>query len=612
MLDNIKTFIIKNKKDLQYILLLTLILLILSIPKLLIQYHVGIANWDTYLYLENGRNFAKMGWGDVQSIAPVLPMIIAKIFLITHKVDYHVIFNVDVVFYIIGVISLYLLLRYKFDYNTSLLGSIIYATFTLLYSWVAIGGNDIIGVSGTILTMYLILASNKYNNKLYILAFIIAGYSFLARYTAGVMIFAILFFLIVNRLKIKEISYLILGAIAGLISIVWFLDNFNKVLNTPFPFLEQFTGTVKNTPVLDSGYLPNPWYYIEHLPNYLSSVVTDNSFNSIVNPMGNTPTILSYIYIILMILGFISIIYLIYRKVKSNKKIKFTQKKYLMLLLAVMLFIGCGLTLNNVSYIITTIILLVGLVLLYFALEDYNIERFDYELMMFYLLLIYVIFQSILSTKNDRYFITVLPFIAYFITCAIGWIYEYIDRYKLNNNFNIKVSDIISIVLIILLVGNSLVFASSIGDENEYEGIGEASQWLENYDNITNQSIIFSDNWPAMTWYLNIFVQRGIFNPTNNSDSLLFVYNILAENDTHHAAAYYVDTHNNVKGEYKGLTKIYEKDNIVIYENSYMLGSKNKTFNSSEYKQYYDNLFANDEKFIGDLREQLKKQELEG
>jgi hypothetical protein len=44
------------------------------------QYNISIANWDTYLYLENGRNFAKMGWGDVPSIAPVLPMIISKFF----------------------------------------------------------------------------------------------------------------------------------------------------------------------------------------------------------------------------------------------------------------------------------------------------------------------------------------------------------------------------------------------------------------------------------------------------------------------------------------------------------------------------------------------------
>ena len=80
MINTLKNFITDNKKDLSYIALLTIFLLIITIPRLLVQYNVGIGNWDTYLYLENGRNFAKMGWGDVPSISPVLPMILSKMF----------------------------------------------------------------------------------------------------------------------------------------------------------------------------------------------------------------------------------------------------------------------------------------------------------------------------------------------------------------------------------------------------------------------------------------------------------------------------------------------------------------------------------------------------
>jgi len=82
MLNNIKNFINKNRKDLFYVLILIGLLLVISIPRLMTQYNISIANWDTYLYLENGRNFAKMGWGDVPSIAPVLPMIISKFYLL--------------------------------------------------------------------------------------------------------------------------------------------------------------------------------------------------------------------------------------------------------------------------------------------------------------------------------------------------------------------------------------------------------------------------------------------------------------------------------------------------------------------------------------------------
>ena len=107
--------------------------------------------------------------------------------------------------YILGSISFYLLLRFKFDYNTSLVGSVIYSTFTLLYSWVAIGGNDIPGVSLTILSIYLILVSHKYNHKFYYLTLPIAAFAFLSRYTAGIMIFSILFYLVIEKINLKEI-----------------------------------------------------------------------------------------------------------------------------------------------------------------------------------------------------------------------------------------------------------------------------------------------------------------------------------------------------------------------------------------------------------------------
>ena len=196
MINQIKKFIDNNRLDIYYIFILIALLLVISVPKLLVQYKIGIANWDTYLYLENGRLYAKMGWGDVPSISPVLPLILAKIFLFSGHTYPEAIFNVDVFFYILGCVGLYLLFRYKFSHNTSLLATMIYATFTLLYSWVAIGGNDIIGVTGTILTVYLILISNKYSNKFYLIAMPIAAYAFLSRYTAGVMIFSILFFFI--------------------------------------------------------------------------------------------------------------------------------------------------------------------------------------------------------------------------------------------------------------------------------------------------------------------------------------------------------------------------------------------------------------------------------
>lgn len=566
MINNIKTFITDNQKDIKYIFALTIFLLIISIPKILAQYHVGIGNWDTYLYLENGRNFAKMGWGDVPSIAPIIPITLSKLFLLAGHPYQEAIFNIDVIFYILGIVSFYLLLRIRFNENMSILGSVILSTFTLLYSWVAIGGNDIIGVTGTILAVYLFIISHKYDNRFYLLAFPIAAYAFLSRYTAGVMIFTIIFYLVISKIRFKEIKYVILGGILGVISISWFLNNFNKHLGTPFPFLGQFSGTVSNTVVLDSGFLPDSWYYIKHIPNYLISYVPNvDTFNALVNPMGNVPSIFSYMYILLFILGLAFIVYRVYNIVKS-KDYELNNIRKLLICVSLLLFVVFLFTLGLISYIISSIMFLIVLYIIWKVFEPYEIKYFDYELVMISLFVTYLIFQSILFTKNDRYFITVLPFIAFFITYALDSLFTHIR--KINNG--IKVQNILIIIVILGLLANTLLFVGGIPSQNEYADIEDACSWLDDNRIINNSTFIHSDNWPAVTWYLNVYGQRGVINTSNVSERIRFANEILSYSKHHMPSSYFIDTTSSEKYDYPGLTLIKVVGNVGIYENNYV------------------------------------------
>lgn len=565
MINNIKSFITDNQKDLKIIFALTIFLLIITIPKLLAQYNLGIGNWDTYLYLENGRNFAKMGWGDVPSIAPVLPMILSKMFLLAGHPYQEAIFNIDALFYIIGVVSFYLLLRLRFNENSSLLGSIIFATFTLLYSWVAIGGNDIIGVTGTILTVYLIIIAHKYNHKFYLLAFPIAAYAFLSRYTAGVMIFTILFYFVISKVRFKEIKYIVLGGILGVISVGWFLHQFYIHLGTPFPFLGQFSGTVSNTVVMDSGYLPDSWYYIKHIPNYLVSYVPNvDTFNAIVNPMGNIPSIFSYLYILLFVLGLAFLVFHVYKNVK-NSAYDLDNIRKLLICGSLLLFVVFLFSLGSISYIYSSIIFLAVLFILWKVFEQYDIKNFDYDLVMISLFVTYLIFQSILFTKNDRYFITVLPFIAYFIIYALDTLFIHVR--KLDDG--IKVQNVLIGIFIIALLANTLLFVSEIPSGNDYDDIGDACNWLRENRIINNTTYIHSDNWPAVTWYLNVYGQRGVINTSNVSERILFAEEILTYSPHHMASSYFIDTTSQEKYDYPGLTLIKVIDSVGIYENNY-------------------------------------------
>lgn len=585
-----KDFIYENRVEIYYIMALIFILFILAIPKLFNQYGVGVANWDTFLYLENGRNFAKMGWGDVASIAPVLPMILAKLFLLAGHVYTSAIFNVDVVFYVMGVVVLFLIMRLRFNNMVSFVGSLIYATFTLLYSWVAIGGTDIIGVTGTLLALYFVILGCDYDSKFFLVAFPVAAYAFLSRYTAGVMLFGIIFYIFITRLNKNKLLNIVLGLLLGVVSVSWFLNEFYVKLKTPFPFLGQFSGTVSNVKVMDAGFLPDSWYYIMHLPNYLSSVIPGGlGFNNVINPMGNVPTILSYILILLMMFGFVFVFCNIYKS--NSEETGFLKQRNIMLIVfCVVLFLITVFTIGSVSYFVSDILFVVDMLVLYYLFR--NVNNLKLDLLMMVLFFVYMVFQSVLYTKNDRYFITVLPFIAYFITNAINEIYLWINNCKTSKIHNIKITTIISACIVMLLVFNTLSFVNTMPGQSEYENIGEATTWFsQNYPNYTNKTVIYSDNWPAITWYLNIYAQRGVIESEGGEGAYNLAYMMLADNKTHHAASFYIDTTNGYIINYPGLTPIKTIGNVTIYENSYLIEHPNTPLNSSEYHTYYNNLF---------------------
>ena len=189
-------------------------------------------------------------------------------------------------------------------------------------------------------------------------------------------------------------------------------------------------------------------------------------------------------------------------------------------------------------------------------------------------------------------FITALPFIAYFIINAISCIYEFIDS---KISLKPKISTIISICAVIFLVVNALSFTQSIPTENQYSDIDDACNWFnENHGNYNNSTIIYSDNWPAVTWYLNLYIQRGVPESDTPDGLAEFSKFMLCENSTHSATSYYIQTTNtDKKMTFPGLSKIYEKGTVAIYQNNYLEDHNQSQFRSSEYRNYTDNLFSN-------------------
>ena len=261
--------------------------------------------------------------------------------------------------------------------------------------------------------------------------------------------------------------------------------------------------------------------------------------------------------------------------------------------MSIILGIYLILTLGVVSYIITFIVLLTILILIHICLKKYNIENIDYELLMIALFSTYLIFQSILFTKNDRYFITVMPFIAYYIINALNEIFTFIKTHKATR---IDISKVLTSIIIIFLIGNTLVFAGSTNVDNSFNDIEEACTWMSNNQKINNNTTIYSDNWPATTWYLNIYTNRGVPESYEKEDLINFANNTLYKKTGRKPAQYFIDTTGRNKKEYIGLTKIKTIGKVTIYKNKYLDQNGLEYLNTTNYNR--------------DLEEDMKKYEM--
>ena len=85
------------------------------------------------------------------------------------------------------------------------------------------------------------VVSHRYDNRLYYIAFPVAAFSFLSRYTAGIMIFSIIFYLLASYILTKNIDYkeiktILKSLLLGFILVSPFLMYFLVYTGNPIPF----------------------------------------------------------------------------------------------------------------------------------------------------------------------------------------------------------------------------------------------------------------------------------------------------------------------------------------------------------------------------------------
>lgn len=410
----------------------------------------------------------------------------------------------------------------------------------------------------------------------------------------------------------KNFKYFVIGVIIALILFSSVLMIINR-MGSDLTFITQAQDAVSGDKgsSIDPGFNPAPYFYLTNLPNFISS--ENIGFKEAI-PVLYNPSILSYFILgIILISG---LVYILDKTIKKQKKRKYKKEnknkkdkndiknvlnRNTKIISVFIISIIIIFTYKGISSIISEILFLINILLIFNILntninsnnennkdnkdnKNKNISFIEKEdiitnketktlnlnLLMISWFFIYLIFFSFSDVKVDRYFITVLPVIAYFAAYSLDFLIKtltsrnFINRNDKNhesNDENINdengqnnkdnenydnntkntnkkiIQNIVPILLIILFIGSAFANIEKIPTENNL--VDEPiviSQWLMNYDPNYNNSIIWVYNVRYYTWYLKMNVigayEKDIPKLEKNNVTYYISKNISKENYT--------------------------------------------------------------------------------
>ena len=560
----------EHKKDLLAVSSLLIIVTAITLLLLNIDCKVGVYYVrDVFFYLNNALFYAGYNTGleATRGLSPLIPMITSIFFRMGFISDSTIII-VSSVFYIFTALGMYLMLRLRFDEVLSFTGSMLLATFPLVIVWVTKGMLDIPGMCISIWTIYFTILSFRKNTKFLYLAFPLAVLGFFTRYTALLTMPVVLiqFLLVENPLSYikNNIKDIIIGVGAGALVFAAFIGIY-QYLNIGMFFLSQGGDISSSSTNTASGAAINVLYYIKNFliylgtPNYIPYSLKPGSF--IISQMqwvGGYPSIIPYILIVIMAAGLI--LYLKKLFSAQNREILKGESK---LKLAIFL-IGTAvffLTYIKISIILSVIIVTIPLLALYMLLRNTEMDDLTLDFIMLYWFIVNFAFFTYYHIKVDRYFMPMLPVVAYSIILSLTLIFDRLKSVKYMDK--IKVIAPIGLVCIILLcsaafaMGNSPhTFDNQMHPNFETAASEEKAvcEWLVKHDPDYANKTIWADRGGDMSFNLRIQIPSC----EKESDADNFTEKLTDNNVT-----YFIANYNNTIGQ--PYTKLYQNGEVSLY-----------------------------------------------
>ena len=494
------------KNHLSSLIFLTILIAIISVITykcFQIQMSIGPI-WDTYDLLSDAAFFAGQNIGYYDLVRPpLIPFLTSLLFRVVGLSTWPIML-IDGLIFILGSAGLFLFLKLRFDNLTSFLGALLFSTFPIILTFVCSGLTDTATVCISIGALLFTVLAIKRDSRWFYLSFPLAMIAFLTRFTSVLIIFPMFFFILINLEEIKCRKNIIIGILFSFLFIIpvfWlFYVNFGNPLYTFLNFFSSSSGSVSQTTEMLFSYNPDFFYFVKAMPSLMG------------------PQALFVVLVIFLgILTYPFQIFMNKRKSLENqnelkKSFQLSLRrdikiKLLFLSLLVIIFI---LTIQRVHYLFSEIILFPILYLIYSLLNEFKFKNIDLDFLFLSWFMVFFIFHSVYAIKDYRYFIDMVPSLAYFLMRGFTLTTSQLGIKIKNRNVT---HYLFSGFLIFLIIFSTYNYLPSIGETNKHlteQNMDNfnISVWLMNYDPNYKNKVIYSDIWPYSGWYLQRNVSK--------------------------------------------------------------------------------------------------------
>lgn len=547
--------------------ILTIATTIIAIALSAVQIIIGVNYFDVFTHLNVALQYSGLvtEGANMVPVPPLMPFLTSLVFR-AGLVSSSVIIILNAIFFIFGVIGLYLLFNQRFNEIQSFTACLIYISLPLVFSWATSGSTDMPAISLSIWTIYFMVRGVEKDPKYLYLVIPMLALAILSRYTTAILVIPLLFYFIVGTNFLKTFRTHLKQIIIPLVIIIPFLayayfkiSYFSCLIFLtiqPLVFGKVFG-------VGDAAYNPDNLYYLNNLLNYLAVGPVQGNYYEILSPSLGSASIFAFIIATLVILGLGIYVYTI-----LEKKYRVSRNKYhemsvigkwsmVQLLFLGFLVITGIFSFYEAPYLVTNIIVLCICLLIYKLVGDVDGRNMKMDLLFLLWFFTFFIMHSVTPVKVDRYMITIAPALAYFTFLGLSVL---IERYKSRiKKDSIRSWGLYLMVGLVFLTSTTVTFAGHTPNTCLIKYVEPTAQWLEDYDPQYQDKVIFSDYSPAVSWSMKKMVFTGVLRDFNNVDEFS---SMLIESN----AEYYIDVFSETKPTLQGYQAVNKTDLITVYQ----------------------------------------------